>query len=804
MPNYEGGMPRGYVVKYRAAGSLEYQVSEVSGGEARGITVKELSPGTEYLFTVHARNPQGPSSYVTPHVTATTHGVSGHPSTWPGMAGGSRSMVEEGSSRMPRLMLLIITLTGAALLALNVAIIGCFIRRRAINRNASASSSTKNVAVDVYGVTPASTPGVVHNEALLSLTTMSPHLPSTTPPPYEEDHQTNVDDCDPPSLVIPNATTHTTSRTPKHPHAHSTPRQNGMVGRDVSSLYSRTMSPKTIERLATNQNSPTPASGGGGEVSSSSPRASPLMQGDGEAKDIKEIRQQTSEEVTSLCSSTYDSLPNDPQQPQQEQSLAPYSSADQTSLSSYHSDYSRSYEYSNGLVHPIYHQGCPHHHHHHHHQQARTTPHYQTPHDARTYHQPQQSEQQELIQAPVPYSGLNPSGLYNLGSEYHETRASPTSFGTGSPAGYATLGPRRRKPMPSKFASLQRPRSSHSHSHIHSHSQSQQRPSSGLQTEGHQHLLQEEGSDRLGTDNVDQATGDDQKGSQRRGTMQSFDPPTLLTSHGHPALQQADAGLLTGNETQLGHQNGQGDIHGHSHTHSHRHTHTSGSHPDSFCPRHGNTSGFTQSSSDRHQRVSGNHLPPSEPNYGIKAHTSSSSHNQRTSSPNHLINSSNERSSSPKPRTSSPHHRISSPNQRIISPNQRTNSPTNQRITSPTNQRITSPNQRTNSPTNQRANSPSQRSDPPSRRTSFSSQRLTNSQNPGKFPKDERTAAEGPQFTAPVVVESSGTLAETTTLASAGRPRFPHDFVRNIPRTITHETYEDNSVGGHNTDNSRR
>lgn len=42
-----------------------------------------------------------------------------------------------GESRVPRLMVLIITLTGAALLALNVAIIGCFVRRRALNRNAS-------------------------------------------------------------------------------------------------------------------------------------------------------------------------------------------------------------------------------------------------------------------------------------------------------------------------------------------------------------------------------------------------------------------------------------------------------------------------------------------------------------------------------------------------------------------------------------------------------------------------------------------------------------------------------------------
>lgn len=37
-------------------------------------------------------------------------------------------------------MLLILTLTGAALLVLNVAIIACFVRRRSVNRSASGES----------------------------------------------------------------------------------------------------------------------------------------------------------------------------------------------------------------------------------------------------------------------------------------------------------------------------------------------------------------------------------------------------------------------------------------------------------------------------------------------------------------------------------------------------------------------------------------------------------------------------------------------------------------------------------------
>lgn len=46
----------------------------MSGGASHGVTVADLSPDTQYLFTVQAHNPQGHSSYVTPQVAATTRG----------------------------------------------------------------------------------------------------------------------------------------------------------------------------------------------------------------------------------------------------------------------------------------------------------------------------------------------------------------------------------------------------------------------------------------------------------------------------------------------------------------------------------------------------------------------------------------------------------------------------------------------------------------------------------------------------------------------------------------------------------
>lgn len=48
-------------------------------------------------------------------------------------------MGEGGGSRVPRLILLIMTLAGTALLALNMAIIACFVRRRTAQNNRGVS-----------------------------------------------------------------------------------------------------------------------------------------------------------------------------------------------------------------------------------------------------------------------------------------------------------------------------------------------------------------------------------------------------------------------------------------------------------------------------------------------------------------------------------------------------------------------------------------------------------------------------------------------------------------------------------------
>ncbi|XP_069938167.1 uncharacterized protein, partial [Cherax quadricarinatus] len=99
--------------------------------------------------------------------------------------GSDEGNTSQGSSRVPRLILLIMTLTGAALLVLNISIIACFVRRRAMNRNPSAPCSSKTASLGNFGATPASTPGVQPSEVFLSLNTMSSNNPSTSPSEYQ-------------------------------------------------------------------------------------------------------------------------------------------------------------------------------------------------------------------------------------------------------------------------------------------------------------------------------------------------------------------------------------------------------------------------------------------------------------------------------------------------------------------------------------------------------------------------------------------------------------------------------------------
>ncbi|XP_071550364.1 nephrin-like [Panulirus ornatus] len=203
-PNLDGGAPSGYTVKYRSSGSLTYQYVEVGGGGTSSVRLSGLSPAREYTVALQARNEHGSSNYVSRTVLTPPAGQTGEATSLQGVAGSRRPAGGEDlspnpgglqpsaaagaatTSRVPRLILLIMTLTGAALLALNVSIIACFVRRRAMNRNSSASASSKTASLGTFGTTPASTPGVHPSEVFLSLNSISTNNLSNSPSEYQK------------------------------------------------------------------------------------------------------------------------------------------------------------------------------------------------------------------------------------------------------------------------------------------------------------------------------------------------------------------------------------------------------------------------------------------------------------------------------------------------------------------------------------------------------------------------------------------------------------------------------------------
>ncbi|XP_064104227.1 nephrin-like [Macrobrachium nipponense] len=149
IPPSHGTTPSGYTIRYRPLHDEEYLRQNVAGRGTTTVKIQGLSPGATYEFAVQTYNSQGTSDFTSPSTKVAIPGV-----------------VEEVASsssqpRVPRLTLLLMSLTGAALLVLNISIIICFIRRFALSRNTPASSY-KTAISETY--TPASTPAMITDD----------------------------------------------------------------------------------------------------------------------------------------------------------------------------------------------------------------------------------------------------------------------------------------------------------------------------------------------------------------------------------------------------------------------------------------------------------------------------------------------------------------------------------------------------------------------------------------------------------------------------------------------------------------
>ncbi|ROT80251.1 putative nephrin-like protein [Penaeus vannamei] len=118
---------QGYTVKYHPVDSKEYKFQDVPGRGGTAATIKGLIASTQYAFAVQAYSEQGRSLYSAPfYVTTMRDAVEEAASS--STSTGSSNTGSGTQHRVPRLILIIICLTGAALLILNIVVVTCFLR----------------------------------------------------------------------------------------------------------------------------------------------------------------------------------------------------------------------------------------------------------------------------------------------------------------------------------------------------------------------------------------------------------------------------------------------------------------------------------------------------------------------------------------------------------------------------------------------------------------------------------------------------------------------------------------------------
>lgn len=163
-PSFDGGLLQRFRVRFHVADTNRYQYTDVYPENVTTFIVTGLGLGTTYSFSILSYNEKGESEYTKDEVKATTTSTAPPTDTPPTVAPGSR---------VSGLIVIIITLVGAALLVLNVALVACFIKRRARKRLTASSDkgSSKSTTIEMYA--PSSYTGTVTGETLSSISEKS-------------------------------------------------------------------------------------------------------------------------------------------------------------------------------------------------------------------------------------------------------------------------------------------------------------------------------------------------------------------------------------------------------------------------------------------------------------------------------------------------------------------------------------------------------------------------------------------------------------------------------------------------------
>ncbi|XP_059352881.1 nephrin-like [Daphnia carinata] len=165
---FDGGLFQSYRLRYRQIGNEFYKYADVYPTNMTAFTLGGLALGTEYLFGIMAFNNLGESNFTQDIVKARTSSEA--PPT-----GQKPRDLEVRPGDMPKVLIIVITIVGTALLVLNVALIACFVRRRHRKRLAKAMSSeggsSKSATIEMYA--PSSYNETVNGETLSSISEKS-------------------------------------------------------------------------------------------------------------------------------------------------------------------------------------------------------------------------------------------------------------------------------------------------------------------------------------------------------------------------------------------------------------------------------------------------------------------------------------------------------------------------------------------------------------------------------------------------------------------------------------------------------
>lgn len=164
-PGYSSGLPQQFRIRYHSVGSDDTKYADVFPSNSTVFGLAGLDPAKEYIFSLAGRNMLGESDYSREDTRAFTL-------KWRGEGdptGAALDAFNVKNGEIPKLLLVIVSVVGSLLLALNVVLVVCFIRRRKKRQKAARGSpktETQTTSPDSLMYTPSKYQQTINGEAI--------------------------------------------------------------------------------------------------------------------------------------------------------------------------------------------------------------------------------------------------------------------------------------------------------------------------------------------------------------------------------------------------------------------------------------------------------------------------------------------------------------------------------------------------------------------------------------------------------------------------------------------------------------